>query len=194
MARQYKGRFDGVSVKNYFKHVRVVAEVKLLLEKWLPENYDFQLYFQGNEVTVDVYVLSLRLISGKEGNNLLGMVRRRLLKVFSALDFKLNAKIGKKNELNSGTIALSLAQAIVRRRSVNTILKDFSKTVMSSARFKGMLVQIKGRFKSSPRAAKTIYSVGNLTLQELDSKIDYKQVNVTGKYGTSCIKVFLNLV
>ena len=159
----------------------------------MPENYDYQLYFQGKEVIVEVYIFSLKSISSK-GHNLLGVIRKRLLRTFPELDFKLNAKVSKKNEINSGIIALSLAQMIMRRRSVGAMLKDFSKTVMSSARYKGMLVEIKGRFKLSSRATKTIYSVGNLTLQELESKIDYKQMNVVGKYGSSCIKVFLNLV
>lgn len=145
-------------------------------------------------VTIDLYILSLRLISGKDSKNLLGTVRRSLVSFFPQMTFKLNAKVSKKNEINSGVIALALAQMISRRKNVNLMLKDFAKTVMSSARYKGMLVEIKGRFKLSSRASKTIHSVGNLTLQELESKIDYKQMNVVGKYGSSCIKVFLNLV
>jgi hypothetical protein len=77
------------------------------------------------------------------------------------------------------------------RRFVDSINKNILLDKNNFQLLKGLKIQIKGRFRRSPRTKKRIYEVGQMPLQTVNSRISYSLNYINTSYGVFSVKVWV---
>ena len=155
----------------------------------MPDILDFSLFFKNpNQLVIDLFLSN---ISKLEGGKKLEVIKRWFEKEFS-VEAKINANFPNKEEVSSKVIAYEIGKSIENRTNPLPVIKHYLKLVTMNSSFLGLKIQVKGRFKASNKSQKVTQQVGRVRIQSISNKIDYTLRNVTGKFGSSSVKVWLN--
>ena len=162
--------------------------IKQILEKTISEMIRFNMNFHtDNELNIVVLVPSLQFIK----NDILNIAKIRIERSLKVKVDNLRAEFLNKKEPNVDWIAYEIKSSILRRENPVRVINHFLKLAAQFSLVKGILIELKGRFKAKNKTQKSIFKEGNLRIQSLESKIEYAESLIIGKYGTSSVKVVM---
>lgn len=172
----------------------VVEDAKV--RKFIKDNYQFagipkiEIERTRDKLMVMIHCAKPGLLIGRKGVEV-DRLRAELVEL-TGRQVEVSVEEVPRPELSAQLVAEDVAQQLQRRSSFRQTLRRSAEMTMGAGA-KGIKIRIAGRLGGSELARREKHIEGSIPLHTLTAKIDYGFAEARTKYGTTGVKVWINL-
>lgn len=143
-----------------------------------------------HELTFTIYTARPAVVIGRGGSGIEALRSELRRRAGAGKDVRVDVVEIKRPDRDAGTVALSVADQLLRRLPYRRILKQTLNRVMQSG-VKGARLMVKGRLGGNEIARTEWLSEGTIPLHTLRAKVDYGEAMARTTYGAIGVKVWI---
>lgn len=143
-----------------------------------------------HELTFTIYTARPAVVIGRGGSGIESLRAELRRRAGEGKDVRVDVVEIKRPDRDAGTVALSIADQLVRRLPHRRILKSTLNRVMQSG-VKGVRLMVKGRLGGKEIARTEWLAEGTIPLHTFRAKVEYGEAMARTTYGAIGVKVWI---